>query len=115
MRRVRSDQRRGDRPRREESPMDDETLITLIAAGDRAAMDEFHRRWFRVFARLAKRLTGDEHAGEDLAQEMTIRVILRASSYQRGRDPEAWLRTIFYHLACDFLRRRQVRKAAPLS
>jgi RNA polymerase sigma-70 factor (ECF subfamily) len=95
--------------------MEDEELIARIAAGDSVAMTELHLRWFPQFAKLATRLTGDCHAGEDIAQEVMVRVIMKASSYERGRKAKTWLTTIVYHLSRDWLRRRGVRLAVSLS
>jgi RNA polymerase sigma-70 factor (ECF subfamily) len=95
--------------------VDDEALIIAIAAKNSDAMDEFHRRWFPQIARLATKLTGDSHAGEDIAQDTTVRVITKATSYQPGRGVRAWLMTIVYHAVTDWHRRRGVRKAQPLN
>ena len=68
--------------------MNDETLIGLIAVGDKAATIEFYNRWFPQFTQLATKLTGDSHAGEDLAQEAVVRVLKKAGTYQPGRPRE---------------------------
>ena len=94
--------------------MDDEALIIAIAAKNSDAMDEFHRRWFPQIARLATKLTGDSHAGEDIAEETTIRVITNATSYQPGRPARAWLMKIVHNLVTDWQRRRKVRQAQSL-
>jgi RNA polymerase sigma-70 factor (ECF subfamily) len=93
----------------------DEALLTLVAAGDSAAISKFYDRWFPQFARLATRLTSDKETGEDLAQEAVVKVIMGAGKYQPGRSPRSWLLAILYHLVQDWARRKKVRKATSLS
>lgn len=93
----------------------DEVLIIRIAGNDSEAIGAFYARWFPQFTRLARRLTGSEHAGEDIAQEAVVRVIMGAGTYRRGRSARSWLLSIVYHLVQDWGRRNKVRKAASLS
>lgn len=93
----------------------DEALIVKIAKGDAEAISTFYDRWFPQFSRLARRLTGNDHAGEDIAQEAVVRVIMGAGKYQPGRSPRSWLLSIVYHLVQDWGRRKKVRRAASLS
>jgi RNA polymerase sigma-70 factor (ECF subfamily) len=93
----------------------DEALIVRIAENDSEAISAFYDRWFPQFTRLARRLTGSDHAGEDIAQDAIVRVIMGANKYQRGRSPRSWLLSIVYHLVQDWGRRNKVRKAASLS
>jgi RNA polymerase sigma-70 factor (ECF subfamily) len=93
----------------------DEVLLVRIAKADSAAISAFYDRWFPQFARLARRLTGSEHAGEDLAQEAVVRIIMGAGKYQPGRAARSWVLSVLYHLVQDWARRAKVRKAASLS
>jgi len=98
----------------DETRPDDETLIARMAAGDSPAVAAFYDRWFPQFTRLAIRLTGESHAGEDIAQEAVIRVIVGAGSYKSGRAARSWLLAIVYNLARDWWRKKNVREAASL-
>jgi RNA polymerase sigma-70 factor, ECF subfamily len=94
--------------------MDDETLIVRIADGDAAAITVFYDRWYQQFARLATRLTGNGHAGEDLAQDAAIRIIVGAGGYKPGKSARSWLLAIVFNLSRDWWRKHNVREAASL-
>lgn len=94
--------------------LDDETLILRIAAGDTAAVAAFYDRWYPQFARLATRLTGNAHAGEDLAQDAAIRVLVGAGLYKAGKSARSWLLAIVFNLSRDWWRKHDVRAAASL-
>jgi RNA polymerase sigma-70 factor (ECF subfamily) len=98
----------------DETLMDDETLIVRIATGDTAAITVFYDRWYPQFARLATRLTANAHAGEDLAQDAAIRVIVGAGGYRPGKLARSWLLAIVYNLSRDWWRKQNVRDAASL-
>ena len=97
-----------------DTQLDDETLLVQVAAGRSAAITEFYNRWYWQFARLATRLTGDKHAGEDIAQEAVVRVITSAHLYKKGRPARSWLLAIVYNLVRDWWRKMKVRDAASL-
>ncbi len=94
--------------------LDDETLLARIAAGNAAAVESFYARWYPQFARLATRITGETHAGEDVAQDAAVRVIVKAGQYKTGQSARSWILSIVYHLASDWWRKKHVREAASL-
>lgn len=98
----------------DETRLDDETLIARMASGDSAAVTAFYDRWYQQFARLATRLTGESSAGEDIAQDAAIRVIVGAGLYKKGKSARSWLLAIVYNLARDWWRKKHVREAASL-
>jgi RNA polymerase sigma-70 factor (ECF subfamily) len=98
----------------DETRLDDETLIARVACGDAVAIATFYERWFPQFARLAARLTGDGGAGEDIAQDAVVRVIVGANLYKKGRAARSWLLAIVYNLSRDWWRKKNVREAASL-
>ena len=87
--------------------MNDETLIGRIAEGDAAATTEFYNRWFPQFTQLATKLTCNSHAGEDLAQEVVVRVLTKAGSYKPEWPARAWLLAILYNRVRDWGRRER--------
>lgn len=104
----------------DETPIDvtkaaDEILIGLIAARDQAAMTEFYKRWFPQLAKLATRLTGSSHTGEDLAQDAIVRIIDKASTYNPNQRARGWILVILYNRVRDWARREALRRAASLS
>jgi RNA polymerase sigma-70 factor (ECF subfamily) len=98
----------------DETRLDDETLIARVAANDPVAIATFYERWFPQFTRLATRLTGDATAGEDLAMDAVVRVIVGAHLYKKGRAARSWLLAIVYNLSRDWWRKKNVREAASL-
>jgi RNA polymerase sigma-70 factor, ECF subfamily len=99
----------------DETRLDDETLLARIAAGDMAAVAEFYDRWYPQFIRLATRLTGESHTGEDLAQDAAVRVIVKARGYKRGRaSARSWILAVVYNLVRDWWRKKKVRDVASL-
>ncbi|MBN9118050.1 MAG: RNA polymerase sigma factor [Planctomycetes bacterium] len=98
----------------DETLLDDETLIGQMAVGNPVAVAEFYDRWYPQFARLATRLTGDGHAGEDLDQDAAIRVIVSARLYKKGRSARSWLLAVVYNAAHDWWRKKKVREAVSL-
>jgi RNA polymerase sigma-70 factor (ECF subfamily) len=117
--------RTGKRPPWEESPMADETpidlkkagdevLLGLIAVGNAAAITEFYNRWFPQFRQLAIKLT-NSHAGEDLAQDAVVRVLVKAGSYKPEKPARAWLLAILYNRVRDWGRREGLRRTLSLT
>jgi RNA polymerase sigma-70 factor, ECF subfamily len=98
----------------EDTRPDDETLIARVAAGDSDAIAAFYDRWFPQFTRLATRLTGDPHAGEDIAQDAAVRVIVGAKLFKSGKSARSWLLAVVYNLARDWWRKKNVRDAKSL-
>lgn len=72
---------------------------------DSEAFAELVRRWEQPIQRLCGRMTGDAHQGEDLAQEVFVRVFARRRDYQPGRKFSTWLWRIALNLCHDHQRR----------
>lgn len=98
----------------DETLLDDEALIARMAAGDLVAVAVFYERWYPQFCRLATRLTGHTHGGEDIAQDAAVRVIGCAGLYKRGHSARSWILAIVYNLARDWWRKQHVREAQSL-
>jgi RNA polymerase sigma-70 factor, ECF subfamily len=98
----------------DETRPDDETLLARMATGDKEAVTAFYERWYPQFTRLATRLTGENNAGEDIAQDATIRVIVSAGGYRAGRPARSWLLAIVSNLSRDWWRKKIVREAGSL-
>lgn len=96
--------------RTDEGPRDDpdQPLLARLAQGDEKAYGLLTRRHLaRVFA-LARRMLGNEHDAEDVAQEAFLRVWRHAPSWQPGRARfETWLYRVTLNLCYDRLRRRK--------
>lgn len=81
----------------------------LIRRGKRGERDAFarlvHRYQDRAFT-LARRLTGDAAAAEDLAQEAFLQVYRNLARFEEGRPFLPWFTTILRNLARNRARKR---------
>jgi RNA polymerase sigma-70 factor (ECF subfamily) len=82
----------------------DDELMKRIARGDQRAFEKlFDRHSGKVFG-YARRLIGDETRAEDVSQEVWMKIVKAASSYQPTSQFIAWLFTIVRHTAFNQLR-----------
>lgn len=100
------------------APTDAVVVSTTDAASRHGRIDEFEPFFLRhereIFAYLW-RMTGDEHAAYDLAQETFLRAwqhFARIRDYER---PGGWLFRVATHLALNHLRDRSARRGNPVS
>jgi RNA polymerase sigma-70 factor, ECF subfamily len=86
----------------------DQPLLARLAKGDEGAYRLLVQRHLsRVFA-LGRRMLGNEHDAEDVAQEAFLRVWRHAPVWQPGRARfETWLYRVTLNLCYDRLRRRR--------
>ena len=77
--------------------------------GDHAAFARLVARWEQPVRRLCVRMTGDEHRGEDLAQEAFARVFAHRHRYADGKRFSTWLWRIALNLCHEASRRAKVR------
>ena len=84
----------------------DETLIGLIADGDKRAMQVLYARHnVRVF-RFIVRLTGNQSLAEDLVSEVFLDVWRQAEAFEAKSQVSTWLLAIARYKALSALRRR---------
>ena len=75
----------------------------MLARGSAPAFDELFRRHGGRVLGYCSRLAGERAAGEDIAQEVWIRVVRTASDWRPG-NLLSWLLTIARNLALNHLR-----------
>ena len=86
----------------------DEQLITLIANGEKEALEAFYDRYGgRVFS-LARYMLREESLAEEVTQDVFLNLWLKASSFnpQRG-SPKAWFMSVAHHRVIDVLKSRK--------
>ena len=84
----------------------DEKLISLIADGDRRAMQVLYARHnIRVY-RFILRLTGNQSLAEDLVSEVFLDVWRQADGFESKSQVSTWLLAIARYKALSALRRR---------
>jgi RNA polymerase sigma-70 factor, ECF subfamily len=93
---------------------DEQAMWRVQMHDDQAAFAELVRRWQEPIRRLGVRMTGDDHRGEDLAQEAFVRVYASRARFRQGAKFSTWLWRIALNLCHDELRRRHRRGESPL-
>lgn len=86
----------------------DEELITLIASGEKDALEEFYNRHAPSVFSLARYMLRDHTRAEEVTQDIFLNLWLKASTYnpQRGK-PKAWFMSIAHHRVIDQIRARK--------
>ena len=73
-------------------PLYDQLLVTLVAEGDRVAVERLYRRWHPRLVRTARRYAGDAGLAEQLAQDCWLAVWRGINGL---RDPSSFAPWIF--------------------
>jgi RNA polymerase sigma-70 factor (ECF subfamily) len=90
--------------------MSDETLVGLIAGGDKHAMRVLYARYSVRMFRFLMRLVDSESLAEDLVSEAFIDVWRHAGQYEARSLVSTWLLAIARHKALSALRRRSTEE-----
>jgi RNA polymerase sigma-70 factor (ECF subfamily) len=92
-------------PEREESARLDREALERVRSGDPSGAEPLFDRWSRPLLRFCSRMLGNDAEGEEVAQEVFLRMIRRAEQYD-GRAPVgSWLFAIAANACRDRLRR----------
>ena len=83
----------------------DENLLTLIAHGDKDALECFYERYATSVFSLARYMLREEAIAEEITQEVFLALWQKASTFnpQRG-SPKGWLMSIAHHRVIDHVR-----------
>ena len=93
---------------------DDAELVSLVAAGDNAALRELYDRFGSIVFGMAMRVVGDRQAAEECTQDTFVAVWRGAKEYDPRRAAvSTWMITIARNRAVDLVRRRAVRPSDP--
>src|SRR5262247_885964 len=84
----------------------DETLIELIADGDKRALQVLYARHNVRVYRFVLRLTGNQSLAEDLVSEVFLDVWRQAEGFESKSQVSTWLLAIARYKALSALRRR---------
>ena len=87
---------------------DERALLRAAQAGDKAAFGHLVRRYHRLVAGVAYRMSGDAALADDVAQDAFLRAWQRLDDLRPERDGalRAWLCRIAHNRTVDALRRR---------
>ena len=88
----------------------DEELITLIANGEKVALEVFYTRYSSSVYSLARYMLRDQAVAEEATQDIFLNLWLKASSYnpERGK-PRAWFMSVAHHRIIDVIKARRRR------
>ena len=94
-------------------PTDEELLVRFVA-GDREALGELVRRYERPLFSYLVRMLGQSAAAEDAFQEVCLRLVRGADTYDASRSVRPWLYAIATNVCRRQGARRKRRRAVPL-
>ena len=84
----------------------DSEVVAAYLAGDRRAFDELVERYQRRLLNFVYRTIGDRERGEDLVQEVFLRVHRHLHRFDQTKKFSTWIYTIASNLAKNELRNR---------
>ena len=83
---------------------EDEWLVVRCQLGERPAFDELIQRWHEPLWKYLRRLTGEDEAAQDIAQDVWLRVLRGIGRLRDGSKLRPWLFGIARRAAMDRLR-----------
>jgi RNA polymerase sigma-70 factor (ECF subfamily) len=86
--------------------LDDSGLVTAFLGGEERAFQELVERYQTRLLNFVYRTIGDRERGEDLVQEVFIRVYRHLHRFDRSKKFSTWIYTIASNLAKNELRNR---------
>ena len=90
--------------------LSDEDLMARVGEDDERAFAELVRRFQGRVMNLVSRVLNDRECGDDITQEVFVRVFVHRRNYRRGSKFSTWLFTIAANLAKNEIRRRVRRR-----
>ena len=83
-----------------------EKSILKIAGGDHDALRVIHKYMNRQIYAVAYAVLQDFALSDDVVQETYVKIMEKASSYEKGTNARAWILSIARNLSIDIYRRR---------
>lgn len=91
----------------------DENLLSLIAHGDKDALECFYERFSTKVFSLARYMLKDEAIAEEITQDVFLAVWQKASTFKANRgSPKGWLMSIAHHRVIDHVRSAKRARAS---
>lgn len=87
--------------------MDDKTLIKKIHEGDRKAVRLLVEKNQNLVWHIIVSLTGNSQDGEDLFQEVFLRVFKGIRNFRSDSKVSTWIGSIAHHVCVDHLRKKK--------
>ncbi len=88
----------------------DEQIMTLIASGEKDALEVFYNRYAQPVFSLARYMLRDQSLAEEATQDIFLNLWLRAASYNPERGtPKTWFMSVAHHRIVDIIKSRRRR------
>lgn len=88
----------------------DEELVPFIAEGSPAAFDEIYNRYGqKLFSYFFRMLWKNKELAEDCTQELFIKLIKNASSFEQAKTFSSWLYSMAHNMCKNEYRKEEVR------
>ena len=87
---------------------DCEKALAKISDGDNEALNVIHKYMHRQIYAVAYAVLRDFALADDIVQETYVKIMEKASSYEKGTNARAWILSIARNLAIDVYRRRSL-------
>ena len=87
----------------------DEQLIEWVAGGDASCLGTLFERHNRSVYRYCRQMTRHSEQAEDLVQEIFLKILRRAGSFNRQGSFRAWMFNIARNMTLDHLRKAKRR------
>src|SRR5260370_5596880 len=68
--------------------------MAALADGDRRAFDPVYRTLWPLLVRFVTVISGDRMMADDMAQQAMLKILARASTFDRSKDAVPWTMTI---------------------
>jgi RNA polymerase sigma factor (sigma-70 family) len=89
----------------------DAALVARLVGGDQHALTDAYDQYSSFVFGLARRVTGDPRAAEDVTQEVFIALWERPESFDADRGSlRTWLATLAHRRSVDLVRREEARR-----
>lgn len=88
----------------------DEELLSPVAKGSAAAFDELYKRYGqKMFGYFFRMLWKNKELAEDQTQELFVKIIRHAGSFEAGRSFSTWLYSIAHNMCKNEYRKAEIR------
>ena len=94
---------------------DEEAMVRVQADGDSRAFSLLHDRWHPKIVRFCRWQLGDAHRGEDVAQEVFMRLYARRGQFRCDGSFSSYFWRLAVNACYDELRRRKRKPEVSLS
>ena len=90
---------------------DDQSLVSAVLSGNRAALQEFIKRHERLVSHMVARLIDDKSDREELCQDIFLRAYEKLGEFNFQSKLSTWVATIAYRYGVNHFRKRKMKWA----